>query len=185
MRLKNQTRAVKEGDHSAFRDFVSVSTDRGYFLALKILGDPDEARDVLQDAYVKLWDKRKTLQEDKAMWPWLSKVIVNHCYDRLKRRQKMQVVSAMEGGEAALWVQQAPNLEQEMDTREMASVLQEMIAYLPPKQKVVFVLSELEGLSNPEIHQTTGISLNSVKTNLMIARKKVMERVKKYYAEIP
>jgi len=54
---------------------------------------------------------------------------------------------------------------------------------LPPKQKIVFVLSEIEGYSNKEIYQTTGISQNSVKTNLMLARKKVKEMVKNYYAE--
>lgn len=171
---------IKNGDRAAFRSFVTDTADKGYFLALKITGDAAEAQDVLQDAYVKMWEKRASLHDNKDAYPWLSKVIVNKCYDLLRKTKKMNSVE--EYNEQALQLESA-NLSHQLDTMEMAVVIRMLTADLPPKQKIVFILSEIEGFSNTEIHDATGISMNSVKTNLMLARKKIQQLVKNYYAE--
>ncbi len=173
-------RDIKQGDRTAFRSFVSDTSDKGFFLALKLLGDPDEARDALQDAYVSVWEKRKSLHEDRNISPWLMKIIVNRCYDVLRKSAR---TATMSEGKIVARNLQSTDFNHQMDTLEMGHVLNELARMLPPKQKIVFVLSEIEGYSNKEIYQTTGISQNSVKTNLMLARKKVKEMVKNYYAE--
>ncbi len=173
-------RDIKNGDRAAFRSFVTDTADKGYFLALKILGDSEEARDVLQDAYVKMWEKRETLHEDKSAYPWLSRVIINLCYDLIRRNKR--VLSIFEYSDIAP-LQNYDNPCHEMDALEMSKVIQILTASLSPKQKIVFILSEIECFSNTEIHESTGISINSVKTNLMLARKKIMALAKNYYAE--
>ena len=150
-------RAHVAGDPDAFGELVRRHRDRLWAVALRTLGDREEAADALQEALLSAYRAADRFRGESAVTTWLHRIVVNACLDRARRRQVRPAVGLPDlppGREPAA-------VEPDRDTaREVWAAL----AQLPPEQRIPLVLLEIEGYSVAEIAELIGVAEGTVKS---------------------
>lgn len=141
-----------------------------YGIAFRLLGNEDDARDVLQDAYLKLWDKREALGAIDNPEAFCTTMLRNMCVDVLRSPRYVREMRQVELTET-LGVA-VPDNEA---VRDDVQVVQTLIAHLPAQQQQVIRLRDVLGYSYQEIEQMTGLSAGNIRVMLSRARKKIRE----------
>ncbi len=145
-----------------------------------MLGNEFQAKDVVQETMVSIWQKLQKIRSAEVYKTWVYRIVVNKCYDQMRKRKRNPEFVA----DDAIWQFLTNKIMEEpsaaLENTETAMIITLLTEKLSSKQKAVFVLSELEGLSNEEVSDITGISKSAVKANLYYARKNISERMKKY-----
>ncbi len=171
-------KACREGDKKAFRELVNKYSDFAFRLAFRILNTEDDARDMVQESFITVWEKLDTYKTEKKFENWLYRIIVNKCYDQLRKRK----ITTTKG--SANWqyenYPENNNPERQMENKELGELILALTDKLSKKQKIVFVLSELEGLSQDDIAEATGLTKSSIKSNLHHARKNIKQKIQKH-----
>ncbi|MBN1183837.1 MAG: sigma-70 family RNA polymerase sigma factor [Bacteroidales bacterium] len=160
------------GDLDAFRFLVESNQDFAYNLAFKILANEEDAKDIVQEAFIRVWKNIKKYDSKNKFTTWLYKIVVNLCLDNLKMKKRRNIQSST----AALKAQQnnvssGEDIEQKVIQAEMASLINTMTEKLTPKQRIMFVLFFLQEKSIEEIKTITGMSNGNIKSNIYYARK--------------
>jgi len=178
--LAERVRAT--GDVAAFGVLVTRYRARIVALARRMLAaaSPDEAEDVAQEAFVAAYDKRLSFQRGEPFRPWLYRIAVNRCLDRLRAQARRPVVvveitdvpAALAGGDPV----------EALLTEEGEQLLSTAVAALPPKLRAVFLLRHLDDLSYEEIAVAVGVPLGTVKTHLFRARARLRAALSEYLA---
>ncbi len=166
--LAERVRAT--GDVAAFAVLVTRYRARVVALARRMLAatGPDEAEDIAQEAFVAAYDKRATFRRGEPFRPWLYRIAVNRCLDRLRASARQPALL-----DIASVSEPALNGGDPLDallTEEGEQRLSEAVAALPPKLRAVFLLRHLDDLSYEEIAVAAGVPLGTVKTHLFRAR---------------
>lgn len=166
--------ACARGDDAAFAPVVEESRRRGYAFACRLVRSPEAARDVLQEAYIRLWRHRHRYDGRVAFTTWFYQIVARLCYDQLKRdrrrRHALEQLQLERGAEDG-----APEVER----AEWLAQLMELTRRLPPRQQLILVLRDLEDLEMAEIEQITGLTAGAIKSNLYYARKALYKLSKK------
>jgi RNA polymerase sigma-70 factor, ECF subfamily len=170
----------RAGNLNNFRKLVELTSPFAFSVAFRILGDEDQAKDVVQETMVTIWQKLKKIRSAEVYKTWIYRIVVNRCYDQLRRRKRNQEFIADEKEWKFISDRVAEEPSSQLENNEMAMIINLMTDRLSPKQKAVFVLSQIEQMSNDEIAEITGISKSGVKSNLYYARKSISEMVEKY-----
>jgi RNA polymerase sigma-70 factor (ECF subfamily) len=178
--------AMKRGEPGCLADFFELWADRLYGLALRLLGDPAAAEDVVQEAFLKLIAGADRIEGRSRLATWLYRVVYNAAMDRL-RDQKREVPVPEDGGEGAL---PAPSLlvdfrlspEAALRDAELRGALEGAIGALPPALRAAFLLRDVEGLSTAEAAEALGISEANLKVRLHRARLQLRERLSAFVA---
>ncbi len=170
----------KKGDLQNFRQIIEKASPFAFSVALKILGDEELAKDVVQETMVTVWEKLGKINSAGSFKTWLYRITVNKCYDQLRRMKRVPEFRPDEKTWAAISNHISEQPSTEIDNEEVNRIMSFMIQNLGPKQKSVFVLSEIEQMSNEEISEITGMSKTLIKANLYYARKQVLGLIKKY-----
>lgn len=170
----------RNGDLHNFRKIVEKSTPLIFSVAFRIMGDEDVARDIVQDTMVTVWQKLKKIKTAESYTTWVYRITVNKCYDQLRKqkRQKEKRFGEREWEIISNHLSEEENTE--LENRENTMIINMLTSQLSPRQKAVFVLSELEGLDSDEIVRITGMTKPLVKANLYYARKNIGSLLKKY-----
>ena len=168
------------GNFNNFRKLVELTSPFAYSVAFRMLGDDDKAKDVVQDTMVTIWQKLKKIKTAEVYKTWIYRIVVNKCYDEMRRRKRNPefVTDDQTWGLLSNKISEAPS--EVLENKETARIISVLTEKLSTKQKAVFVLSDLEGMSNDEISEITGFSKTAIKANLYHARKSISEKVKKY-----
>jgi RNA polymerase sigma-70 factor (ECF subfamily) len=179
--------ALRSGDRVEFAKLVDAYSTQIYRLAMKILGDAQDAEDVLQNTFLKAMQSIDKFEGRSSLSTWLYRIAVNEAL-MLLRRQKPVISVAMdyEGDEAET---QRPTQftdwcclpEDELLSMESKEFLDRAIQKLPEKLRVVFLLRDIEGLSIRETSESLGITETAVKTRLLRARLNLREQLSVYY----
>lgn len=171
--------AAQRGDLTAFNTLVLHHQDVVYTAAYRILGDPDSAADAAQEAFISAHRKLDTYRGG-AFRAWLIRIVTNICYDLLRynRRRPATHLDDLPGGDTddgpALPDSRATP-EQAVQQSELQNAIQQCINALHADQRVVLVMSDVEGYSYQEIADTTGAQLGTVKSRLSRARASVRQ----------
>jgi RNA polymerase sigma-70 factor (ECF subfamily) len=176
----------------SFNDLVAQYERRIFNVALRILGDYDEAADVTQETFISAYRSYGKFRGDAAVYTWLYQIAVNHSRNRLRKRRRPEA-SRTESLDAAFGTTEdgagqreiadsthAPHLA--FERKEMQEKIVAAIEALPPDYREVVVLREMQGLSYTEIVEVTGLSMDNVKTRLSRARAMLRRRLEPYYA---
>ena len=166
---------VAAGDRDAFGELVERHHRRLLRVCERLLGDAEEARDAVQEVFLKVMVKAGGFRPKALVSTWLYRVAVNHCLNVLRRRRLRRWVSlsAAEDDDAV-----TPPLEpaeeradphRELDARRRWGLVHRAINGLPPSQRAVLVLARFEELSYREIAETLGITLGAVESRLFRA----------------
>lgn len=159
----------------AFKIRVLPSKDKLYRFALKILGDPEEARDVVQEVFIKVWNKRDEMDRLENMEAWCMRLTRNLALDKLKSSKRKLTDSLDQNYEVSMGETATPYRSTELN--DTMKSIGKYIAALPDKQKHIIQLRDVEGYSYNEICEILEIDMNQVKVNLFRARKSVRENL--------
>ncbi len=169
---------IKEGNQIEFRKLMDDNMDNIYTIAFRITASEEDARDIVQDTFVRLWEKRKTLKESGRVKFLLRKIAVNKSYDLLRKRKRnktdstdMTVFKLLAGGE---------NADHKLNEKEALTVLRSLASVLSPKQRIVFTMVEMQELSHDEVAGITGMTKSSIKSNLNHAKRRMENLVDGY-----
>jgi RNA polymerase sigma-70 factor (ECF subfamily) len=150
------------GDPDAFAELVRRHRDRLWAVALRTLGDPEEAADALQDALISALRGAAGYRGDAAVTTWLHRIVVNACLDRMRRRRSRPTVPL---GDHEVLEPSDP-----AGVREARLDLRRALARLPEGQRMAVVLVDLEDLSVSETAQLLGVAEGTVKSRCALLR---------------
>src|SRR6201988_2287983 len=182
--LVNRARA---GDMEAYEKLVRQYDRQVFRIEQHITQNREDAQDVVQDAFLKAYEKLDQFQGNSKFYTWLVRIAVNEALMRLRKRRTGKMVSIDEDIETeegsvprdlADW---APDPEQNYSQSELADILRKTIQGLPPGFRIVFVLRDVEGLSTEETAESLGLSIPAVKSRLLRARLQLRERLSRYF----
>jgi RNA polymerase sigma-70 factor (ECF subfamily) len=158
------TRRLQASDHGALEAVFADAHDALVAYARRMLGDPAQARDVVQIAFIRLWDHRASLDPERSVRAWLFRTVRNLALTRIRdERNQAQSLDAWE--EAPLW--RAPEPEALLEEGELGRALQGWLAELPDRQREAIVLSRFEGLSHEEIAAVMEIAPRTVNNHIV------------------
>jgi RNA polymerase sigma-70 factor (ECF subfamily) len=157
------------GDRDAYALLIRRHKDRLWAVALRTMGDPDEAADALQDALLSAHRGAAGFRGDAQVTTWLHRVVVNACLDRLRRAKSRPTVPLPEH-DSAHPVERSDPLGQ----RELAWEIEQALATLPPDQRAALVLVDVEGYSVEEASQLLECPAGTVKSRCARGRAKLV-----------
>ncbi len=158
----------RRGDPRALEELVRQTHRRVYGLALRLVGDPHEAEDVTQEAYLRMFRGLAGFRGDARFETWMHRIVTNTALNQLRRRGRFGDLVA----EETLDVPQPDRSAQVAGDRD---ALERCLGALPPGQRAVIVLKDVYGLSCREIGEELGIEEGAVKVRLHRARKRLRE----------
>jgi len=170
---------ARGGDHAAFRVLVERYQGRVFGLALRVLRDEEQARDVVQDAFLKAYGSLDRFEGRSGFYTWLYRIAMNLCLDRKRRERGARRVARDE--EALLEAPAdpesvgAPAPGVALERAELRAQLARAIAGLPDEARRTLELREVDGLSYHEIAEALGVPKGTVMSRLHHARRRVRE----------
>jgi RNA polymerase sigma-70 factor (ECF subfamily) len=176
--------AVRDGDEAALDELIGRKTRPLLQLVSRILGDLEEARDVVQVTFFKVWENRRKFDERWSPNTWIYRIASNLAIDHLRARRSRershepvrQHLRQVADGRAH---RDLSRLQQ----GEVAAIFRELAAALSGKQRLVFLLREVEGLSSPEVASILGCRESTVRNHLFNARKVLRGELVRRYPE--
>ena len=173
---ENILEKCKDGDREAFRAVVQCYQRMVFSLARKLLCDEEEAKDAVQDTFLKLWQNIRDYKRGANVATWIYTIASRVCLDRLRRKQRELPLPADEELLRAYVEENSP--ERRLENSELARIIRLLAEELSPKQQLVFTLSHLEGLTTDEIMEISGLDASQIKSNLYVARQSIRKRLK-------
>ena len=181
--------ALRRDDPRAPELLVDTYGDRVYRLALRITGSREDAEEAAQDALWTIARKIDTFKGDAAFGSWLYRVAANAAYQKLRSRKAKwreiafeDLIPAIEedGRHFEPMDDWSRRVDEQAVQNELRRVLEEAIDALPPDYRTALVLHDVEGMSNPDIAETLGISLPAVKSRVHRSRLYLRQRLSAY-----
>ena len=178
---------VRRGDLAAYDTLVRKYERQIFRIAQHITQNREDAEDVMQDAFLKAYEKLDQFQGNSKFYTWLVRIAVNESLMRLRKRRTGKMYSideelkTDEGSVPRDFADWAPNPEQNYNQAELAEILRKTIQGLPHGFRVVFVLRDVDGLSTEETAEALGLSVPAVKSRLLRARLQLRDRLTRYF----
>jgi RNA polymerase sigma-70 factor (ECF subfamily) len=168
---------AREGDREAFTELVMHYQVPLFNLALRMVGSRDDAADIAQEAFLRAWEKLRTLKGNPFK-SWLFQIAVNLCYDHFRRRKR--VAAMPEEGQEAHVVSlglPVPDPAERAEAGERARIVRDSINGLDPDLRTALILRDVNGLAYEEIAAVIRAPLGTVKSRIARARGHVQERL--------
>ena len=164
--------ACQRGDPEAFALLFDANSDKIYSIALRYAGDEAAAMDIAQDTFLKLLSHIGQFRSDAKFDTWLYRLVVNSCLDHQRRKRKLRPL--LDGLLDAVCTVHETVLH-ELLRQERKEAVHDVVAKLPPEQRIVVILRYMEDLSYEHIADIVGCSIGTVSSRLNRAHK-VLER---------
>jgi RNA polymerase sigma-70 factor (ECF subfamily) len=177
---------AREGDTAAFEQLVRQYDRQIFRVAQHITQNREDAEDIVQDVFLKAYEKLDQFQGNSKFSTWLVRIAVNESLMRLRKRKTSRTVSmdedvqTEEGAIPRDFADWSPNPEQIYGQSELGDILRKTIQGLPPGFRTVFTLRDIENLSTEETAEALGLSVPAVKSRLLRARLQLRERLSRY-----
>jgi RNA polymerase sigma-70 factor (ECF subfamily) len=179
-------REVREGKTESFEYFVRRYQRRITRIAYRLLRDAGEADCAAQESFLKAYRNLADFREGSTFETWLTRICINGCKDRLKRRRLVLYFHQApreheeETGPREIAAHPGPSPERRALSREIRERLGRAMDSLSPRQRTVFTLKHFEELSIPEIAELTGLDSGTIKSHLFRAAHKIRERLAEF-----
>ncbi len=181
-------KALQAGDRDALAQLVDETSPQIYRVALQILGNEQDAEDVLQETYIKAFRALPEFEGRSSVTTWLYRIATNEALMRVRKRSPQTIsveeTSSFDAGEESEGMEIVDFCclpEGEYLSEETRRFLDQAVQNLPANLRVVFVLRDLEGLSIQETAEALHISENNVKTRLLRARLRLRQELSVYF----
>ena len=176
-------RRAQEDDERAFGELVERYETKVYSLAMKMLRNPEDAEDVLQETFLRAYRGLKSFQGNSTFSTWIYRITANSALMKLRKKQ-LPTVSIEDADERETPINIAdwsPGPIEQLLTLETQQAMTEAIEALPAEFRQVFVLRDLEGHSNAEVAEILDLSVAAVKSRLHRARLKVRNHLTRFF----
>jgi RNA polymerase sigma-70 factor (ECF subfamily) len=172
---------IRQGDGDAFEQLVRRKTSKVYALCYRIIGNAEDARDISQLVFLKLWENLEKYDPHYAFDTWLYRMVTNVAIDFMRNKQSrdnavnsnLRLVKTSTDAEQTVVVQR----------KEVESVFEQISDALSPKQKTIFVMNQMEDLPSAEIAKILGCRESTVRNHLFNARKLMQQQLRKRFPE--
>jgi RNA polymerase sigma-70 factor (ECF subfamily) len=172
---------IRGGDTDAFETLVRRKTSKVYALCYRIIGNAEDAKDISQLVFLKLWENLEKYDPQFAFDTWLYRMVTNVAIDFMRNKQSrenavnsnLRLVKTSADAEQGVIVQR----------KEVESVFNDIANVLSPKQKTIFVMNQMEDLPSAEIAKILGCRESTVRNHLFNARKLMQVQLTKRYPE--
>src|SRR5256714_10039909 len=158
------------GEADAFGELFRRHRDRLWSVALRTLGDPEEAADALQDAMVSAYRAAGSFRGDAAVTTWLHRVVVTACLDRIRRRNSRPTVPLPEVETES----QRPPATDDIANTDLRLALASALATLSEEQRVALILVDVEGYTVEEAARALGVAAGTIKSRCARARARLL-----------
>jgi RNA polymerase sigma-70 factor (ECF subfamily) len=175
------------GDLDSFNQLVYRWERPIYALAYRTLGREEEARDVVQDAFLRAFRGLKGFKGEAKFSSWLYRITLNLCRDWIRKERRAPLLQVPEGADSVDLVEQMPSPDESVEDlvarREMSKAVQQAMAELPDEQRTAILLKEYHGLTFQEIADQLECPLSTVKTRLYQGLSVLRRRLERQQAE--
>ncbi len=158
---------------SEFKTIVLPLSNKLLRFASQMTKDEEQARDVIQDVFLKLWQKKESLEEIENMEAFAMRMTRNRCLDLYRTKRLIPT----EDEKLQLSREESKNLQQEIELSETAYIIKKLISQLPDLQRTIMHLRDIEQYEYEEIAKITDQNINTIRVNLSRARKKVRDEL--------
>ena len=176
--------AIRKGDEAAFNELIHRKTKPLLQLVQRILNDTEEARDVVQVTFFKVWENRNKFDEKWSPNTWMYRIASNLAIDHLRSRKSREKCDEpvrqhlLHVADDSAW-RDLSRLHQ----GEIGAIFRELAKGLSEKQRTVFLLKEIEGMSSSEVAEVLDCRESTVRNHLFNARRYLREQLTKRYPE--
>jgi len=176
-------RALRQGDNQAFNRLVLLYQARIYNLALGYVKQQDEAKDLTQDIFVTVFRQIGKLNDDDKFAAWLYQLALNHCRNRYKKLLRRGFFSSLpiDDPESGVSLSTGATPEKDLEREDTSRLVRRAIASLPPAEKEIVLLRDMQGMSYEEISEILGLPMGTVKSKLNRARLALKNRLKNLF----
>lgn len=164
---------LKKGNVNAYAYLVDSYNHRLCLYANSLMNDVPVSEDIVQNVFIKVWEKRDNLKADFSIKSYLYKSVYNACINEYKRNQSVTTLEKK-------YIEELDRILEDKNEdalEKLIGLVKEAIQELPPKCKEIFILSKKEGLSNIEISEYLNISKNTIERQINIAFSKIRKNV--------
>ena len=160
----------REKETLAFEELLDAYQQRVFQLAQRMVIDADDAADITQEVFIKVWQKRDQFKGDSAIFTWIYRIATNHCLEFLRKKKKRVFLRLTDYEDVLKQRLESP---QYFDGDEYQRILHQAILTLPEKQRVVFQLKYFEELKYEDISKVVDTSVGALKASYHHAVKKI------------
>jgi len=165
------------GDISGFNELVRRYQEKIYWIARRTVGSHDDADDVVQDVFVRVYEKLRDFRGDSSFYTWLYRITLNVSLNALRKKRFKDMLPYDEMLEEILPSEE--QTDQHVYDQEYQTILERAIKRLPAKQKAVFMMRYYDELPYEEMSKMLGKTVGGLKANYFHALKKIQEYVRK------
>jgi RNA polymerase sigma-70 factor, ECF subfamily len=176
--LANLIGDAQQGDISAFEKIVKDHQSYAYALAFRFLCDEDDAEDVVQESFIRIWNHLQNFDSNMKFTTWMYKIVIHLCYDKAKtNKRRMSVFARLDDN--FLNNDRIGNIDMERDlsNKETVAWIKYIAGGLSDKQRMIFLLRDIQDLTMEEVAAITGMSDSAIKTNLFFARQNIKKKL--------
>ena len=172
---------IRSGDTDAFEQLVRRKTSKVYALCYRVIGNAEDAKDISQLVFIKLWENLEKYDAQYAFDTWLYRMVTNVAIDFMRNRQSrdnavnsnLRLVKTSVDAEQGVVIQR----------KEIENVFNQISDVLSPKQKTIFVMNQMEDMPSAEIAKVLGCQESTVRNHLFNARKAMQQQLQKRFPE--
>ncbi len=180
-RIDELAKKAAKGDREAFDKLVEHRKEKVFWIAYRIVGNYEEAKEVTQEAFIKLWDIIERYNPDYHFDTWMYRIVTNLSIDHLRKLNRYRVVSLEEDSVGTL-TEKEESIEERFGSAA-EKIFQDVTSMLTERQKAIFTLSVVEELTSSEIGEILDISPSTVRNHLKHSRDRVRDKIKRKYPE--
>ena len=171
---------ARGGDQEAFTQLIVQYQVPLYNMALRMVGGPDDAADIAQEAFLRAWEKIRTLR-DAPFKSWLFQIAANLCYDHFRRGRRYGVMPEEDqtGNVVGLGIA-TPDPQERAEANERNRLVRQSIQALEHDMRIAIVLRDVNGMAYDEIASVLRVPLGTVKSRIARARAQVQERLQQH-----
>lgn len=172
---------VLSGDSNSFEMLIIKYQRKLYATILNIVKDSDSAEDIVQDAFMKSFEKLETLRNKNQFYPWIKRIAINCALLTFEKNKRMVDVSSGndedKGDDFFERITDNANPEEDLLNSELRKFVRHFVDSLPDKLRVVIILREVEDMSYEEISEMLDIPVGTVRSRLFNARQYIKQRL--------
>jgi RNA polymerase sigma-70 factor (ECF subfamily) len=172
---------IRGGDADAFEMLVRRKTPKVYSLCYRIIGNAEDAKDISQLVFLKLWENLEKYDAQYAFDTWLYRMVTNVAIDFMRNRQSRD--NAVNSNLRLVKTSTDPEQGVIVQRKEIEAVFQDVSTVLSPKQKTIFVMNQMDDMSSAEIARVLGCRESTVRNHLFNARKAMQQQLEKRFPE--
>ncbi len=186
--------ACRKGDRQAFHDLYQRYERKVYAVAYGFLRNPEDALDVVQEAFIKVYRYLPNFEGQSSFYTWLYRIVANLCIDHMRRNTRKRDVEfddkLRHDGEHELPTEFLPvsglgNPGDAIENKEILAAVEDSLGYLSDKHRAVIVMRELQGLSYADMAKAMNCSKGTIMSRLFHARRNMQKLLRERLVHVP